>query len=78
LKRLGKVLHLSNSKKLVLRTKIKLKIGTKVLSSKRKPIGTVFDIFGQVRNPYLSIKPSISDPDHYIDQVLYIQKNAQK
>ena len=73
LKRLGKVLHLSNSRKLILKTKVNVRAGTKVLLAKYKPVGRVFDIFGPIENPYVSIVPSIKDPDRCIGRVLYIQ-----
>ncbi len=72
MKQLGKVLHLSNSRKLILRTKVKVKPGIKVLNAKRKQVGLILDIFGPVRNPYISIKPSIINPDYYIGRNLYI------
>jgi RNA-binding protein len=72
-KRLGKVLHLSKSKKLILKTKVKVKTGTKVLVAKCKPVGQVFDIFGPIENPYVSIAPSVKDPDQYVGRVLYTQ-----
>ena len=73
MKQLGKVLHLSSSKKLILKTKVQVKIGTKVLVAKHKPIGWIFDIFGPIETPYISIAPSIDDLDSYIGRVLYIQ-----
>jgi RNA-binding protein len=72
LKRLGKILHLSNSKKLILKTKAPVRLGTTVLTAKRKPVGRVFDIFGPIKNPYIAIEPSVNDPDRYVDRVLYI------
>ncbi len=73
MKRLGRVLHLSNSKKLILKTKVKVRTGTKVLIAKGKLVGRVFDIFGPIADPYVSIDPSVKDPDRYIGRVLYTQ-----
>jgi RNA-binding protein len=73
LKRLGKVLHLSHSKKLILKTKVKVEIGVKVLAAKHKLVGKVFDIFGPISYPYVSIDPFIKNPDQYIGHVLYTQ-----
>jgi len=67
------VLHLSNSKKLILKTKVKVRTGTKVLIAKGKLVGRVFDIFGPIKDPYVSIDPSVKDPDRYIGRVLYTQ-----
>lgn len=71
LKRLGKVLHLSRSAKLILKTKINVTTRTKVLVANGKSIGYIFDIFGPIANPYISIAPSVKDPDKYIGRVLY-------
>lgn len=73
LKRLGKVLHLSNSKKLILKTKVKVKVGTKVLAVKHELVGQVFDIFGPITYPYVSIDPFIKNPNQYIGRILYTQ-----
>ncbi len=73
LKRLGKILHLSNSKKLILRTALNVRTGAKVLIANGKPVGRIFDIFGPIKNPYISIDPSVKNPDQYIGRVLYTQ-----
>ena len=74
LKRLGKVLHLSGSSKLILKTKVNVTTKTKVLDSNGKSIGYVFDIFGPIENHYISIAPSVMDPGKYIGRVLYTQR----
>ena len=72
MKRLGKVLHISKARKLILSTEINLKLGTQVYDSKLIPVGSVADIFGPVKKPYMSIKPVIDTPERYIGQNLYV------
>ena len=72
MKRLGKVLHLSNNKNLVLKTKLKLKTQTVVLDSTLTPIGKIQDVFGPVADPYVSIKPVVKNPKRYVGRVLYL------
>ena len=73
LKQLGKVLHLSNTKKLILKTKVTVRTGTKVLVANGNQVGHIFDIFGPINNSYVSIDPSVKDPDRYVGRVLYTQ-----
>ena len=72
MKRLGKVLHLSGNKNLILRTRIKIKPQTIVLDNRLNQIGKIYDAFGPVTNPYVSIKPSVKNPEKYVGRVLYL------
>jgi len=72
LKRLGKVLHLSSNKNLILKTSLPLKPQTPVLDSQLTPVGTIYDVFGPVADPYASIKPSVKNPAQYVGRVLYL------
>jgi rRNA processing protein Gar1 len=74
---LGNVLHLSNNKNLILRTKTKVKIRTPVLSDKLNQIGIIIDIFGPVNNPYVSLKPTVSNPVQYVGRLLYTMNNGE-
>jgi rRNA processing protein Gar1 len=73
LQRLGKILHLSNSRSLIVRcdeTRF-VKMGTRACDSKLKEIGTVRDLFGPVSSPYLLIKPSGPSPAKYVGRIAY-------
>lgn len=72
MKRLGKVLHLSSNKNLILKTRFNLKPQTTVLDSQLTPVGKVIDVFGPVVDPYVSIKPSVKNPKKYVGRVLYL------
>ena len=70
--RLGIVLHVSKSKKLILRTKVKTKIGMQVLDEELKPIGRIMDVFGPLKSPYISVAPIIDGFQRYVGCPLYI------
>jgi rRNA processing protein Gar1 len=68
---LGKVLHISNNKNLILRTKIIPKVGSLIIDSELEKVGIVLDIFGPTVNPYVMIKPQTENPVQYVGQLLY-------
>ena len=73
MKRLGRVLHLSNNNNLILRTKIQIKPQTIVLDDQLNHVGKINDVFGPVTNPYIAIKPSVKNPNKYVGQILYLR-----
>ena len=72
------MLHVSASRKLILRTKIKINVGKQVYDEDIKSIGKVVDIFGPVENPYVSIKPSIYELEGYVGRFLYTLTENEK
>jgi len=78
LHRLGRVLHVSSSKNLILKTRKPPRINDKVVDENLKPVGTVFDVFGPVSSPYVSVKPSVKDPERFVDHVLYVYPSAKR
>jgi len=71
LQKIGRILHISSSKKAVLKAEKLPRIGDNVVDEKMEPLGTVFDIFGPVSSPYISVKTDMGDPDRLLDRVLY-------
>ena len=71
MQRIGRVLHISSSKNAVLKAEKLPRIGDKVVDEKMEPVGTVFDIFGPVSSPYISVKTNAGDLDRLVDRVLY-------
>jgi RNA-binding protein len=71
-KRIGKVMHLSNSGKLVLKTQLDARVGLTVLDDELKRVGTVVDVFGPVNHPYTSVQPATRNPDKYVGKSLYV------
>jgi len=71
LHRIGHVLHVSNTKNIILKAENIPHIGDKVTNEKLKPVGTVFDVFGPTSSPYVAVKPHIQSPEQLVNQVLY-------
>lgn len=59
MKRLGKVLHLSTHGNIIVRSEEGAlpKMNSSVLTKKMEKIGTVYDIFGPEKDPYISVRP---------------------
>ena len=71
LHRIGHVLHVSNTKNMILKAENVPRIGDNVANEKLKPVGTVFDVFGPTSSPYVAVKPNIQNPEQLVNQVLY-------
>lgn len=78
MKRLGRVLHVSSSRNLILKAENSPKIGNKVVDENLKFVGTVFDVFGPVFQPYVSVKPVTSEPQRLIRNTLYTIPSARR
>jgi RNA-binding protein len=81
LRRLGKVLHVSKRGALILRTEKTPPIGKDaiVVDKKVQKIGWIQDVFGPVKNPYVSIRPFDKlAAEKLLGQILYLyrRKNA--
>jgi len=66
------VLHVSGSGKLILRTKIRVKAGIRVFDEELKSVGRIVDLFGPVKNPYVSVEPAVDELERYVGRPLYI------
>ena len=55
MRKIGRVLHISPSRKAVIKTSKPPRIGETLFDENRKPIGKVFDIFGPTRSPYIEV-----------------------
>ena len=73
MRRLGKVLHLSKSRALIVKLDPPrfVRPGTKACDSKLKSVGIVMDILGPVSGPYVSVRPAIAKPESIIGRTVY-------
>ncbi len=81
LQRLGKVMSVTPSRNLVVKTEIAPKIGAAVVDENLKVIGKVFDVIGPVSSPYAVIRPTIKEPERLSNKQLYLmlsKKNRSK
>jgi len=73
LHRLGKILHISSSRSLIVKCGEArfVKMGTRACDSKLKEIGKVQELFGPVSSPYVSIRPTGLSPTKYVGRIAY-------
>jgi RNA-binding protein len=71
LQRIGHVLHVSSSKNVILKAENVPRIGDNVVDENLKSVGTVFDVFGPTSSPYVAVKPSVKDPQRFVNSILY-------
>lgn len=77
MKRLGKVLHVSKRGFIIVRSDKSPPMGPKaiVVDKKVKKIGTIQDVFGPVKNPYIAIRPFKGiELTELVGQLLYLFK----
>src|SRR3972149_3343740 len=71
-RKLGTALHLSHSSRnLIVKAESSAQIGDSILDDRGKTVGTVFDIFGPVSSPLVSVKPGVENPERYIGKELF-------
>ncbi|MBN1245891.1 H/ACA RNA-protein complex protein Gar1 [Candidatus Bathyarchaeota archaeon] len=81
MQRLGKVLHVTPSQNIVVKTDKTPKIGSAVINENLKIVGKIFDVIGPVPSPYVIVKPAIKEPEKLADKQLYLllsKKNGAK
>jgi len=74
LKRLSKIIHFSKSRNLIVKLEDNIcpKLGQIVYDSKLREVGRIHDIFGPTSKPYVSITPTIPDPESLVGRIVYI------
>jgi rRNA processing protein Gar1 len=78
LNRIGYVLHVSNTKNMILKAENIPRIGDQVTNEKLKDIGIVFDVFGPTSSPYVAVKPYIQNPEQFVNQILYTTSSRNR
>ncbi len=78
MKRLGRVLRITSKGLILVKTDIAPPIETRVLDSKGRLVGWVYDVFGPVKSPYVLIKPSggIDEIKRMLKSGLYISSEV--
>ncbi|WP_309492746.1 Gar1/Naf1 family protein [Candidatus Hecatella orcuttiae] len=80
MRKLGKTLHVSQATgNVIVKASVNPKIGEKVFDGDLKLVGSVFDVFGPVTSPYVSVKPVQPLPKGY-EKTLFLsdQKKERK
>lgn len=72
MQRIGRALHITSNKHIILKAEKLPKIGCRVVDKDQKPVGMVFDVFGPVSAPYISVKLYAEETHHVINNFLFI------
>lgn len=72
MKKIGRVIHITPSKKAVVKAENLPKIGDIVVDEKRNSVGEVLDIFGSTSSPYVEVIPEVKNPYELVDDFLYV------
>ncbi|HEX69237.1 H/ACA RNA-protein complex protein Gar1 [Candidatus Bathyarchaeota archaeon] len=72
MQRLGRVLHVTPSMNIIVKSETIPKLGQTVVDENLKVVGKVFDIIGPTSSPYVTIKPSIKEPRKLANKKLYV------
>jgi RNA-binding protein len=76
--RVGTALHISRSSgNLILKAENNAKIGDPVFNSGGKKVGLIFDIFGPVKTPFISVRPRIKDPERLVGEPLFLGRSKR-
>ena len=72
MQRLGRVLNVTPSQNVVVKTEKTPKIGSVVIDENLKIVGKIFDIIGPVSSPYVVVRPAIREPEKLTNKQLYL------
>ena len=79
MKKLGRVLQVSKvTGNLLVKSDFEPKIGTRVFDKEPKHVGIVFDIFGPISSPYVSIKPTTGNHEKLVSQTLFLLEEKMR
>ena len=76
--RVGTARHISRSSgNLILKAENNAKIGDPVFNSGGKKVGLIFDIFGPVKTPFISVRPRIKEPEKLVGEPLFLGRSKR-
>jgi RNA-binding protein len=77
LQRLGRIINVTPSQNLVVKTEKAPKIGSAVVDESLKTIGKVFDVIGPVASPYAVVRPVVKEPEKLANKQLYLLSSGR-
>jgi RNA-binding protein len=72
LQRLGRVVNVTPSQNVLIKTEKTPRIGSSVVDETLQTVGKVFDIIGPVTSPYAVVKPTLKEPGRLVNKQLYL------
>lgn len=56
---------------MILKAESPPRIGERAIDENLNTVGTIFDVFGPVSSPYVAVRPSVEDPNLFVEHTLY-------
>jgi RNA-binding protein len=81
MKTLGKISHISNRGRLIVRSNQTPGFGMAIFLKNKERIGSVSDVFGPTKEPYISIKVHAKNskkPEYRVGETLYVSSKINK
>lgn len=78
MEKLGKVLNVTPSKNIIIKSNKIPKIGVDVVDERLKVVGRIFDIIGPISSPYIVVKPVIIEPKKIVGEKVYLHFSRNK
>ena len=78
MEKLGKVLNVTPSKNIIIKSNKIPKIGVDVVDERLKVVGRTFDIIGPISSPYIVVKPVIKEPKKIVGEKVYLHFSRNK
>ena len=78
LEKLGKVLNVTPSHNIIIKSNKIPKIGIDVVDERLKVVGRTFDIIGPLSSPYIIVKPVIKEPKKIVGEKVYLHFSTNK
>jgi RNA-binding protein len=81
MKKIGNISHISNRGRLISRSNLTPGFGMSVFLKNKKKIGTISDVFGPTKEPYISIKVHAKNSKNFeyrVGETLYVSSKTNK
>jgi RNA-binding protein len=72
LQRLGRVVNVTPSQNVIIKTENAPRIGSSVVDETLQTVGKVFDVIGPVTSPYAVMKPTVRETGRLVNKQLYL------
>lgn len=77
LKKIGQILHIGPNNRAIGKVDVVPNLGATVYDHRKRPLGTIIDIFGPVKSPYIEIEVIGHNHEKIVNYPLYIPPNPR-
>lgn len=71
MQRLGRILHISPSRNMIVKAENTPKMGETVVDENLRQVGKVFDLLGPASSPYVAVRPTVAEFGNAVGRMLY-------